>query len=64
MSAEKDLNEGKPYHVMPFTKGVPPVWPQAQKGDRVRIHNGRTIREYEFDGADWRLRSTAYANRE
>lgn len=59
-----DLNDGKPYHVMPLVKGVPPVWPEAKDGDRVKIHNGRTIKEYEFKNGDWYVRSTAYANRD
>ncbi len=55
------LNEGKPYHVMPRVKGVPPdVWPEAQEGDAVRIHNGKTIKEDEFKRGEWWLRSTAY----
>jgi len=54
------LNDGKPYHVMPLTNGVPHVWPEAKEGDRVSIHNGRTIKEYEFRDADWWLRSTAW----
>jgi hypothetical protein len=55
-----DLNDGKPYHVMPFIKGVPPLWPEAKEGDRVQIHNGRTIKEYEFREGDWCIRATAY----
>ena len=55
-----NLNEGKPYHVMPLVKGVPPVWLEATDGDRVQIHNGRTIKEYEFRGGEWYVRSTAW----
>lgn len=55
-----DLNDGKPYHVLWNVKGVPPVWPEAKEGDRVQIHNGRTIKEYEFRNGDWHVRSTAY----
>lgn len=55
-----DLNDGKPYHVTMWNKGVPPVWPQAQEGDRVKIHNGKTIKEYEYRSGEWHVRSTAY----
>ena len=47
-AAAKYLNSGEPYHVLPALKGVPPLWPEAKEGDRVMIHNGRLITEYEM----------------
>lgn len=55
-----DPNDGKPYHIPHGQYGVPKLWPEAEDGDRVRIHNGRTIREYEMSRGVWCLLSTAY----
>lgn len=54
------LNDGEPFYVPTALKGVPPMWPEAKEGDRVKINNGPTIKEYEFREGDWRLRATAY----
>lgn len=56
------LNDGKPYHVMPPVLGVPPLWPEAKEGDVIEIHNGTTIKRYEFKEGDWRLGATAYVH--
>jgi hypothetical protein len=56
-----DLNDGRPYHIpyRPWEKTiVPPVWPEAKEGDRVRIHNGSHIKEFEFRDGEWSERSS------
>lgn len=54
------LHNGDPYHVMNNVKGVAVEWAKANERDRIYIHNGKTIKEYEYLNGEWHCRSIAY----